>query len=85
MFGKVNDGLEKIGFKKERRRFHPHFTIARVRGGEKRDKLVEQLVELEAYEFGVVQVDRIALKKSILTRSGPIYSTLTKSKLAANI
>jgi len=85
VFGKVNDGLAKLGFEKDRRRFQPHLTIARIRGGENRDRLVEQLMDLEDFQFGVVKVDRIALKKSVLTRSGPIYTTLTESNTAADI
>jgi 2'-5' RNA ligase len=85
VFGKVNDGLEKLGFEKERRRFQPHLTIARVRGGENRDRLAEQMGELENYEFGIVKVDRVSLKKSVLTRSGPIYTTLTESKPPTDI
>ncbi len=79
IFGKVNEGLARLGFEKERRRFHPHLTIARVKGGESRDRLVEELVDLENYEFGTINVERIALKKSVLTPSGPIYTTLAES------
>lgn len=79
VFANVNDGLANLGFEKDRRRFQPHLTLARVRGGENRDRLVEELVNCEGYEFGVVRVERIALKKSVLTRSGPIYSTLIES------
>lgn len=78
--GRVNEGLFRLGFEKDRRRFQPHLTIARIRGGENRDRLVEELVHLEDYEFGIVRVDRVSLKKSVLTRCGPIYSTLTESK-----
>ena len=85
VFSKVNDGLAKLGFEKDRRRFQPHLTIARIRGGENRDRLVEQLMDLEDFQFGVVKVDRIVLKKSVLTRSGPIYTTLTESKPPTDI
>lgn len=85
VFGLVNEGLDKLGFERDRRRFQPHLTIARVRGGENRDKLVERLLEVEDYMFGSVKVDRVTLKKSVLTRSGPIYSTLTESRLPTDI
>ena len=85
VFGKVNDGLARLGFEKDRRRFQPHLTIARIRGGENRDRLVEELMDLEDFEFGVVRVDRVSLKKSVLTRSGPIYTTLTESRTATDI
>lgn len=85
LFNLVNGGLAKLGFEKDRRRFHPHLTIARVRGGQNRDKLVDTLLGLEEMKFGKVKVDRIYLKKSVLTPKGPIYSTLTESKISADI
>ena len=85
LFNVVNGGLAKLGFEKDRRRFHPHLTIARVRGGQNRDSLVDALLGLEEMEFGKVRVDRIYLKKSVLTPRGPIYSTLAESKLSADI
>lgn len=85
IFSQVNEGLDKLGFEKERRRFHPHLTLARVRGGENRDRLVESLLELENYDFGRVNVEVVSLKKSVLTRSGPVYSTLAESRRPADI
>jgi len=85
IFNEVNEGLAKLGFEKERRRFHPHLTIARVRSGQNRDKLVDELIALEEMEIGKVKVDRIYLKKSVLTSKGPIYSNLAESKISADI
>jgi 2'-5' RNA ligase len=85
LFNKVNDGLAKLGFEKDRRRFHPHLTVARVRSGQNRDRLVDELVCMEEMEFGKVHVDRIYLKKSVLTSKGPIYSTLAESKPSVDI
>ncbi len=79
IFGLVNEGLSQFGFEKDRRRYSPHLTIARVRGGNNRDRLVEELLQFEDYQFGSIKVDRIKLKKSVLTRNGPIYSTLAES------
>lgn len=85
LFNVVNGGLMKLGFEKDKRRFHPHLTIARVRGGQNRDSLVDALLGFEEMEFGKVQVDRIYLKKSVLTPRGPIHSTLAESTLSADI
>lgn len=85
IFGLVNEGLAQFGFEKDRRRYSPHLTIARVRGGENRDSLVEELLQMENYQFGSIKVDRIKLKKSVLTRSGPIYSTLAESSPPVDI
>ncbi len=85
IFNRVQSELAGLGFKRERRKFHPHLTVARVRGGRKKVRLVEELDFLKNYEFGLVKVDRITLKKSVLTRKGPIYSTLAESKSPVDI
>jgi 2'-5' RNA ligase len=79
VFNEVDEKLSKQGFRKERRRFHPHLTIGRVRSGKNRDQLIEELEQFSDYMFGIIRVERISLKKSVLTSSGPIYSTLSES------
>jgi 2'-5' RNA ligase len=85
IFNEVDHKLSKIGFERDRRRFHPHITISRVRSGKNRENLVEELMRLADYTFGEDRVDKIALKKSILTPKGPIYSTLAESAKSLDI
>lgn len=80
VFEEVDSKMGKLGFERERRRFHPHLTISRVRSGKNRDQLVEELLAVKDQVFGVIHVDHISLKKSVLTQKGPIYSTLAESK-----
>jgi 2'-5' RNA ligase len=80
IFREVDKKLSKIGFERERRKYHPHITISRVRSGKNRDKLIEELMRVSDYSFGGNMVDKIALKKSVLTPKGPIYTTLAESK-----
>lgn len=75
----VDTKLSNLGFERERRGFSPHITIGRVRSGRNRDRLIEELSTLSDYVFGDLHVDRVALKKSVLTPSGPIYTTLVES------
>lgn len=75
----IDDKLSELGFERERRRFSPHITLGRVRSGRNRDRLVEEISALSDYEFGDLHVDRIVLKKSVLTARGPIYTTLAES------
>jgi 2'-5' RNA ligase len=79
IFREVDNKLSKLGFERERRRFHPHITISRVRSGKNRDRLVEELMRISDYRFGEDKVDKISLKKSVLTPNGPIYTTLAES------
>ena len=79
VFEELDVKLSKLGFERERRRFQPHLTICRVRSGKNRDQLVEELLRVKGTVFGEVSVDRVVLKKSVLTPSGPIYTTLAES------
>lgn len=72
--------LRRIGIHPEREEFTPHLTIARIKGGRNISSLIKLLNEMSDYEFGSMMVDRIRLKKSTLTRQGPIYETLVEVK-----
>jgi 2'-5' RNA ligase len=80
VFEELDVKLSKLGFERERRRFQPHLTICRVRSSKNKDRLVEELLQVKDYVFGEVSVDRVVLKKSVLTKSGPIYTTLAESQ-----
>ena len=77
----VDEKLSQLGFERERRRFSPHITIGRVRSGRNRDNLVQEISSLSDHVFGSLRVDRIKLKKSVLTPSGPVYTTLAESSV----
>lgn len=68
--------LSELGFRRESRGFSPHVTIARVRSARKRDELASLLRRLEDKFFGSLTVESLRLKQSVLSRSGPKYSTL---------
>ena len=73
---KIDAGLKPLGFQPERRKYSPHVTIARVRAGRNRDRLVDVIARFSDTDFGAVPVSRILLKKSVLTPGGPIYSDI---------
>ncbi len=75
----VDTKISGLGVEREGGRFSPHITVGRVRSGRNRDRLVEEISALSDYVFGDLQVDRIVLKKSVLTPRGPIYTTLAES------
>lgn len=79
--GKLDAGLSGLGFRKERRPFSPHVTVARVKSGKNRDAVADVIRGHEGAEFGTVDVDRIILKKSVLTPRGPIYSDVEVAEL----
>lgn len=78
---KIDEKLNKIGFKKEKRSFHPHLTLARVKSGKDKNKILQILDENQEKVFQKNKVESIKLKKSELTSKGPVYSTLKKINL----
>lgn len=75
-----DEDFVKMGFKKERS-YIPHLTIGRVKGARNKDALVSKIKELENIEIGNMSVDKLMLKESELTPSGPIYNTLKEFHL----
>lgn len=65
-----------LGFPRESRSFSPHITIARVKTGRRRDEIASLLRRLEDKSFGTFTADKVRLKQSVLSGSGPHYSTL---------
>lgn len=75
----LEKSLSKMGFKKEKREFVPHLTIARARkNSRKKFKPEDFNIKLNIPDFFV---DEIVLFKSTLTPSGPIYEKIKVVKL----
>jgi 2'-5' RNA ligase len=77
----IESELERIGFPKEKRNFHPHLTLGRIKKSAAFHNLIPELERAEQKEFGITKVDRITLFKSTLTPSGAIYDILHESEL----
>jgi len=73
--------LKKLGFEKERRAFSAHLTIARVKSAKNKEKLIQLINKYQDVEFQKIKVDKILLKKSVLTSKGPIYTILKEVKI----
>ncbi|HDO19463.1 MAG TPA: RNA 2',3'-cyclic phosphodiesterase [Thermoplasmatales archaeon] len=73
---RLEEELHRLGYKKERREFSPHVTVARVKSVENKNELISTLEKYANRTFGKVIVSSIKLKKSELTPKGPIYTTL---------
>lgn len=59
----------------------PHLTIGRVKSGRNRELLVGFIKKFKDVKMGEMIVKDVKLKKSVLTRSGPVYSDLVVFKL----
>lgn len=78
---KIDEQISGLGFKKEKRGFSAHLTIARVRSAKNKEKILQIIEKYRDMEFGNFKVNYIKLKKSELTSKGPIYTTLKEIKL----
>jgi 2'-5' RNA ligase len=76
IFQQLEPRFRKIGFEPDNRGFSPHVTIARAKTGRMKDELAKLVDEMRDTPFGVVHVEEVRLKKSILTPKGPLYSTI---------
>jgi len=74
--GDVESWLEELGFAREKRAFHPHLTLGRVKAG-----TADVLGGLETVDFGECSVTEVVLYQSVLKRQGAEYSPLARIPL----
>jgi len=80
----LEERIAKVGIPKEERPFSSHITIGRIRSPKNREKLVQELKNLEnktIEENLEFQAAQITLFKSTLTPQGPIYEILKVASL----
>lgn len=75
----VESAIAPLGFSRETRPFRPHITIARVK--KYHPDIPRVIAPLSSWDGGRMSVDRIVLKKSILTPQGPVYETISEVQL----
>ena len=72
----IDAKLNNLGFEKEKRPFSVHLTIARIKSAKNKEKLIDLIDKYQKTELQKIKINKIFLKKSILTPNGPIYSNL---------
>lgn len=77
----VEDEMEKLGFPKERREFHPHLTLGRVKIFSDFGHILNLLDQYKERHFGEMMVKKITFFRSILKPSGAEYSVLSEFEL----
>jgi 2'-5' RNA ligase len=78
----IEKGMEKLGFEREKRRFHPHLTLGRVKFSSGIDSLVQELKKYQDHMFGGMSVQKFTFFQSTLRPSGAEYSVLKEFHLA---
>ena len=74
--------LEKLGFAREKRAFHPHLTLGRVRTPSNLKEILEELEKNKTADFGQMTVEKITFFESKLRPSGAEYTALAQSELS---
>ncbi len=69
----LENEFEKIGIKKENRKFVPHITLCRIKSGKNIEKIIKAIRENKNKDFGTFAVENINLIKSELSPKGPTY------------
>ncbi|MCP4570511.1 MAG: RNA 2',3'-cyclic phosphodiesterase [FCB group bacterium] len=75
MAKEIDEELRRLGFPKEKRPLSPHLTLGRIK---QRSDISDLTTYMQSLTFTSepITLDRVALVKSTLTPSGPIYENL---------
>jgi 2'-5' RNA ligase len=79
--GAIEDELSALGFPRERRRFHPHITLGRLR--EPGSGSLERLLERLGYPEGEVRVSEVTVMSSTLAPAGAIHEKVAGAPLGS--
>jgi 2'-5' RNA ligase len=71
----IDDTVARYGFERENRAFHPHITLARVKGRQNIPNLIKMLQSV-TFEPHPVVIDEVYFMKSELRPTGSIYTKL---------
>jgi 2'-5' RNA ligase len=75
---RVENELQNLGISRENRKFHPHLTLARIKGRPDIEKVLESLASHAETDFGGMIVNRLTLFKSTLKPTGAEYTILSE-------
>jgi 2'-5' RNA ligase len=77
----IEGAMERLGFAREKREFHPHLTLGRVRIPSGMQPLLSELDKFRESVFGEMKVERVTFFRSTLKPSGAEYSVLAEFPL----
>lgn len=78
----AEDVGQRVGCGREKNRFHPHVTLARIKDPRSASGLQRYLAAEKDWEGGEVGVEQVAVFKSELTPAGPIYTRLAVTRFS---
>ena len=78
---RLESSLEELEFPRERRGFSPHVTLARAGRGQRLPSMVDLIAKHGDWTVGPFTVSHLTLFESELTRTGPIYTEVSRFPL----
>ena len=78
---RVENELHKIRFPREKRNYHPHLTLGRVKGPQNIETVIGKLSQNKQSDFGEMTVSKITLFKSTLKPTGAEYTIVSEFNL----
>ena len=78
---RLEEEMEKLGFPKENRKFHPHLTLGRVKIPSNLREIMLCLEQHGSRKFGEMEVRKVTFFKSVLKPTGAEYSVLSEFEL----
>ena len=78
---RLDEGMEALGFEREKRPFAAHLTLGRVREPRPLPELARGLEACAKADFGRMRVEQIVLMQSTLTAAGPVYAPVERVRL----
>ena len=73
--------MERIGFTREQRKFHPHLTLGRVKFPSGLSETLRELEQQRDNDFGEMLVRKITFFQSILKPTGAEYAVVSEERL----
>ena len=80
----LEEPLTELGYRREERRYTPHITLGRVKSDRPPDSLAMALARHAGWKGGEIDVREILVMSSELTPQGPIYTVLSRARLASS-
>jgi len=74
----------KLGFKAENRSFHPHLTIGRVKDPRASQDIRLAVENERQFQAGQFLAEELVVFQSVLAKSGPTYTILSRAPFAGN-
>ncbi len=74
--GSLEEGMLALGWKKEKRKFHPHITIGRVKGNINLKQLSDAVSEFQGKIWGRQETSGVSLYRSHLEPAGARYEVI---------